>query len=168
MYWMNYCCPQMCDDSLLWQVVTNRYETILWTNARTLNPEMFILSTSSVNANQYSEDIWLAVHAAVNLPLWVIKAGRCYWLYLTCHYFIIHSFRWRNFILNTALRRIAQDTKLCRAFWQKGVRPGFLAGNSVFWRETRSVNIVSTASYQRNHNAAIRKQMWFTFLTATD
>ena len=53
-------------------------------------------------------------------------------------------------------------------FWQKDVRPGFLAGNSVFWRETPSVNIVSTASYKMNHNAAIRKQMWFTFLTATD
>ena len=51
---------------------------------------------------------------------------------------------------------------------QKDVRPGFLAGNSVFWRETPSVNIVSTASYKTNHNAAIRKQMWFTFLTATD
>ena len=51
---------------------------------------------------------------------------------------------------------------------QKDVRPGFLAGNSVFWRETTSVNIVSTASYKTNHNAAIRKQMWFTFLTATD
>ena len=53
-------------------------------------------------------------------------------------------------------------------FRQKDVRPGFLAGNSVFWRETTSVNIVSTASYKMNHNAAIRKQMWFTFLTATD
>ena len=51
---------------------------------------------------------------------------------------------------------------------QKDVRPGFLAGNSVFWRETTSVNIVSTASYKTNHNAAIWKQMWFTFLTATD
>ena len=51
---------------------------------------------------------------------------------------------------------------------QKDVRPGFFAGNSVFWRETPSVNIVSTASYKMNHNAAIRKQMWFTFLTATD
>ena len=44
----------------------------------------------------------------------------------------------------------------------------FLAGNSVFWRKTPSVNIVSTASYKMNHNAAIRKQMWLTFLTVTD
>ena len=51
---------------------------------------------------------------------------------------------------------------------QKDVRPGFLEGNSIFWPETTSVNIVSTASYKTNHNGAIRKQMWFTFLTATD
>ena len=38
----------------------------------------------------------------------------------------------------------------------------------VFWRETPSVNIVSIASYKMNHNAAIRKQMWFIFLLAID
>ena len=48
------------------------------------------------------------------------------------------------------------------------IRPGFLAGNSVFWREIPSVNIVSIASYKMNHNAAIRKQMWFIFLIAGD
>ena len=39
-------------------------------------------------------------------------------------------------------------------FWNRTIRPGFLAGNSVFWRETPSVNIVSIASYKMNHNAA--------------
>ena len=48
------------------------------------------------------------------------------------------------------------------------IRLGFLAGNSVFWREIPSVNIVSVASYKMNHNAAIRKQMWFIFLIARD
>ena len=38
----------------------------------------------------------------------------------------------------------------------------------VFWRETPSVNIVSIASYKMNHNAAIRKQVWFIFLIAID
>ena len=52
------------------------------------------------------------------------------------------------------------------SFRINSIRPGFLAGNSVFWRETPSVNIVSIASYKMNHNAAIRKQMWFIFLIA--
>ena len=68
--------------------------------------------------------------------------------------------------VNTAVN---PQRRLGRGFGgQKDVKPGFLAGNSVFWRETTSVNIVFTASYKMNHNAAIRKQMWFTFLTATD
>ena len=44
----------------------------------------------------------------------------------------------------------------------------FLAGNSVFWREIPSVNMVSIASYKINHIAAIRKQMWFIFLITRD
>ena len=54
------------------------------------------------------------------------------------------------------------------ALWYNSIRLFFLAGNSVFWREIPSVNIVSIASYKMNHNAAIRKQMWFIFLIAID
>ena len=52
--------------------------------------------------------------------------------------------------------------------WNNSIRPGFLAGNAVFWREIPSVNIVSISSYKMNHNSAIRAQMWFIFLIAID
>ena len=114
--------------------------------------------------------------AAYKLAIWVrltfavFKFGECHvWRSIfVCKYIIFGQFYFGepkepHETRIRVLAKIKHSTYIA-VEWISSIRPGFLAGNSVFWRETPSVNIVSIASYKMNYNAAIRKQMWLIFL----